>query len=149
MSYLPPEGILAMDNHELGYVSTNVSTRSSHERLVPGWDAVRLLERWSDPIHHARVRHSFRPPSSVSEFLGTVATTRLIFREDPPASPGGPPPPLHRPRRPQTPWHTPHPKICPNPTRNLHRLPKKARVWLRSVSRTDMWTFAIGSGPRR
>jgi len=58
VSYLPPEGILAMDNHKLGYVSTSIQTLSVHELLVPGWDAVRLLECWSDPIYHARVRHS-------------------------------------------------------------------------------------------
>lgn len=46
-----------MDNHKLGYVSTSVSIRSTHERSFPGWDAIRLLERWRDPIHHARVRH--------------------------------------------------------------------------------------------
>ena len=45
-----------MDNHELGYVRKGVSTRLAHERLVPGWDALRLLECWGGPIYHARVR---------------------------------------------------------------------------------------------
>ena len=39
VSYLPPEGILAMDNYKLGYVRTGVPTRLTYQRSAPGWDA--------------------------------------------------------------------------------------------------------------
>lgn len=40
VSYLPPEGILAMDNHKLGYVSKSMPIWPSHEPYFSGWDAV-------------------------------------------------------------------------------------------------------------
>jgi hypothetical protein len=138
VSYLPPEGILAMDNHKLGYVSTRVPTRSTHERSVPGWDALRLLECWSDAVYHARVRHSFWTQYSMTlNPLRVGATTPLIFREEPLVNPGGPPPTLHHPRRTQSPKHATHPKISPNPSANLPRPPRQATVWSRSALSTD------------
>jgi len=135
VSYLPPEGILAMDDQKLGYVSTGMPMRLPHEQFVPGWDAVRLLECWSDPIHHARVRRSSWPFSPVSLTpLRTGATTPSIFREDPLANPGGPPIALHRLRRPQSPKCTLYPRIGPDPNGNLPRPLRKAKAWSRSAS---------------
>ena len=135
VSYLPPEGILAMDNHKLGYVSTGVLIQSTYQRRVSGWYAVRLLECRCDPIYHARVRHSFWSLSSANlSLLHTGVTTPSIFREDPLASPGGPPPMLHRPGRIQSPRHTPYHRNSLNLSGNLDRPLRKAKVWSRNAS---------------